>query len=44
MRFDIKALGFTSGIAWGGAILFVGIANLMRLDYGSGFLELVASL
>ena len=44
MRLDIKALGFTFGIAWGGAMLFVGIANLMWLDYGSGFLELVASL
>ena len=44
MRLDIKALGFTFGIAWGGAIFFVGIANLIWLDYGSAFLELLASV
>ena len=43
MKLDIKAFGLTFGIAWGGAILFVGISNLVWLDYGNAFLELVAS-
>jgi hypothetical protein len=44
MRLDTKALGFTFGIVWGGAILLVGMANLIWHDYGSSFLELGASL
>ena len=44
MRLDTKALGLTFGILWGGAILFVGIANLIWPDYGRACLELVASV
>ena len=44
MRLDTKALGLTFGLLWGGAILFVGIANLIWPDYGRACLELLASV
>ena len=44
MRLDTKAAGFTFGLVLGGAILVVGIANLIWPDYGRAFLELAASL
>ena len=34
MYFNTKALAFTSGVIWGGALLFVGLANLAWADYG----------
>ena len=44
MRLNIRALGFGFGIVWGGAILFVGIANLIWPDYGVACLQLAASI
>ena len=29
MHFNIKALALTSSVIWGGALLFVGLANLV---------------
>ncbi len=43
MRLDTKALGLTFGLLWGGAILLVGIANLIWPDYGGALLGLAAS-
>lgn len=43
MRLDTKALGLTFGLLAGGAILIVGIANLIWTDYGLAILELIAS-
>lgn len=43
MKFDIKALALACAIFWGGAILLVGLANLMWAGYGQSFLQLVAS-
>ncbi len=44
MRFNIKALAFTTAICWGGSILITGLANLIWTTYGVAFLEAVASL
>ena len=44
MRLDTKALGLTFGLLCGGAILLVGIANLIWPDYGRACLELIASV
>ena len=34
MRFNIKALAFTTAICWGGSILITGLANLIWTTYG----------
>ena len=44
MRFNVKALGLGFGIFWGGAMLLVGIANLIWHDYGMACLELAAPI
>ena len=44
MHFNIKALALTSSVIWGGALLFVGLANLVWADYGQDFLNLMASV
>ena len=44
MRLDTKAVGLTFGLLWGGAILLVGLANLIWPDYGRAVLELAASV
>ncbi len=44
MHFNIKALALTSSVIWGGALLFVGLANLVWADYGQAFLNLMASV
>ena len=44
MYFNTKALAFTSGVIWGGALLFVGLANLAWADYGQAFLNVMASV
>ncbi len=38
MRFNIKALAFTTAICWGGSILLTGLANLIWTTYGVAFL------
>ncbi len=44
MKPNIKALGFTLGIVWGGSILLTGLANLIWPTYGTAYLEVVASI
>ncbi len=44
MKLDIKAMAITLGLVWGGAVLLVGVANLIWPNYGQAFLEVVASV
>jgi hypothetical protein len=44
MRFNVNALTVTAGIFWGGAILIVGLANIIWPGYGRAFLEVVGSI
>jgi hypothetical protein len=44
MKFNIGGLGLAVGLFFGGAILLVGVSNLMWPGYGSAFLQLVASI
>jgi len=44
MKFNIGALALAVGLFWGGAILLVGVSNLIWPDYGRAFLQLAASI
>lgn len=44
MKLSIRAMALTAGLIWGGALLLVGIVNLMSPAYGRAFLELCASV
>ena len=44
MKLNIRAAATTSGLLWGGAVLTVGVVNLIRPSYGGDFLEMVASI
>ena len=44
MKLDTRALAIAAGLLWGGAILLVGIINMMSADYGVAFLSTVASV
>jgi hypothetical protein len=44
MKLSIRALAITAAIIWGGAVLLVGLANLVWPTYGGAFLEVVASV
>jgi len=44
VKLSIRAMALTAGLIWGGAILLVGIVNLMSPAYGRTFLELCASV
>ena len=44
MSLNLKALALTAALIWGGAIFLVGVGNLASPDYGSAFLELIASI
>lgn len=44
MKLSIRATAATSALLWGGAVLVVGIANVIRPRYGREFLRLVASI
>ena len=44
MKFNIGALALAVGLFWGGAILLVGVSNLIWPGYGSAFLQLAASI
>lgn len=43
MKFDIKAIAITCAILWGGAVLVVGLINLICGSYGQHFLEMLSS-
>ena len=44
MKLSIWALTITAAIIWGGAVLLVGLGNLIRPSYGGAFLDIVASI
>ncbi len=44
MRLSLKGMTVAAGLLWGGAILFVGLINLVRPTYGVSFLEMISSV
>jgi hypothetical protein len=44
MKLSLKALAIAGGTVWGGAILLVGLANLIWEGYGLAVLEFAASI
>ena len=44
MRLNIRAFMLTFAILWAVAVLFTGIANMFSSEYGTVFLQLVASI
>ena len=44
MRLNITAFSLTTAILWAGAVLLVGLGNMIWPGYGRAFLELVASV
>jgi hypothetical protein len=44
MKLHINALALAAGLLWGGAILAVGVANMIWPAYGGAFLDLAASI
>jgi hypothetical protein len=44
MKLNVTALSITCAITWGGAVLFVGWANLAWPGYGRAFLDVTASI
>ncbi len=44
MKLNIRAAAAASALVWGGAVLIVGVANVIQPRYGREFLELVASI
>jgi hypothetical protein len=44
VKLNIRALAVSIAILWGGAVLIVGIANLIWPVYGVAFLTLLASV
>ena len=41
---DGRALAWTFGLGWGGAMLLVGVANLVFPPFGQPFLDAIASV
>ncbi len=44
MKLNLKALSVALGLLWAGAVLLVGVANLIWPAYGKTFLEMLASI
>lgn len=44
MKLDTRALAITCALLWGGALLVVGLMNLIWGGYGQSFLEGIASI
>jgi hypothetical protein len=44
MKLSIRALVIVVSLLWGGAVLLVGLANLMSPSYGVAFLQMVSSI
>jgi hypothetical protein len=44
MRLSVKALMWTGGLAWGGAMLLAGLGHLVVPGYAEAFLQAMGSL
>jgi hypothetical protein len=44
MKLSIRALTIVSSPLWGGAVLLVGLVNLVSPSYGMAFLQMVSSV
>ena len=44
MRLSLKGMTIAAGLLWGGAILFLGLINLVRPTYGVNFLQAISSV
>lgn len=44
MKLNVSAVAATSALIWSGAVLTVGIANVLEPRYGNEFLRLVSSI
>jgi hypothetical protein len=44
VRFSLKGLALAGAIIWGGAILLVGVINLVWPGYGLNFLQMTSSV
>jgi hypothetical protein len=44
MRLSLKGVAVAGGLLWGGAILFLGLINLVKPTYGVNFLQAVSSV
>jgi hypothetical protein len=44
MRLSVVGLAIACGLLWGGGILFVGLVNVARPEYGAQFLHGVSSI
>jgi len=43
-RLSLKGLTIAGGLLWGGAILFLGLINIVRPLYGANFLQAISSV
>jgi hypothetical protein len=44
LRLSLKATAIAAGLIWGGAILCVGLINLVVPNYGTNFMQLTSSV
>jgi hypothetical protein len=44
MRLSLKAMAIAAGFVWGGAILVIGLINLVDPSYGMNFIQLTSSV
>lgn len=44
MKLNVRALAITAGLLWAGAMLIVGIANMIIPGYGMVFLTVMSSI
>jgi hypothetical protein len=44
MRLSLKAMSIAAGLLWGGAILCVGLINLVDPNYGINFIQMTSSV
>ena len=44
MRLSLKGMTIAAGSLWGGAILFLGLINLVWPTYGANFLQAISSV
>jgi hypothetical protein len=44
MQLSLKAMAIAAGLLWGGAILCVGLINMVDPSYGTNFIQLTSSV